>query len=94
MGSFRGKAELILVKEYKIIKKVENAFIDHPVDPLITNIIRGVMLNLLPYPIVDNATVDFGFEIKEGNFNKYISFPTVFKIEIEDPKIVKRTIII
>jgi len=85
LGSFRGKAELNLIKEYIIKKNAENIFVEHPVDPLITNVFRGVMVNLLPYPIIDNAIVENGYEIKEDNINKFITFPMNFKINIIKP---------
>jgi CRISPR-associated protein Csc1 len=93
LGSFRGKAELKITREYKSYGKREKLCVDHPVDPLLNNVIRGVMINMFPYPIVDNAIVDLGIEIRMGRLSKYVAFPDSFTSFEEKPKRVKDTMI-
>lgn len=81
LGSFRGKALLRLEKEYMHYKSREEAFVDHPVDPLVSEVLRGIMINMFPYPIVENARCRNCVEIKEGIISKYIALaPPYFQL--------------
>lgn len=76
LGSFRGKAKLEL-KELEFLNLIEVATASHPVDPLITKVKRGFMVNMFPYPIVDNALVHHGIKTKQ---NYIIAFPDSWQL--------------
>jgi len=64
LGTFRGKARL-QVEELQIVGVLEKAMTaSHPVDPLISKVFRGTMVNMFPYPIVENATIARGIVAK------------------------------
>lgn len=79
LGSFRGKAKLT-ANFAKIIKQIENTLVDHPTDPLISKTARGVMINMFPYPIIENAVCETGYKIRLRNarFANTISLPIEF----------------
>jgi len=81
LGSFRGKARLEVATVF--IKGVEEelVLVEHPVDPLISEVERGVMVNLFPYPVVESATCPFAVRvIEEGEkFPKFVTPPDEFK---------------
>lgn len=92
LGSFRGKVGLYLGnKEAKIIGKVSRGMVSHAVDPLVSKVIRGVMVNILPYPIVENAQCENCVKIREAGFERIIALPyeeeLSFKNEKRSPKI-------
>lgn len=76
LGSFRGKARLKLTAA-KFIKRLSKILIDHPVDPLTNKVSKGVMVNIFPYPLIENAICEDCLEIRtEGErFKKVISLP-------------------
>jgi len=86
LGSFRGKARLTY-EEITFIKGITNELVEHPVDPLVSETIRGVMVNLFPYPLVENAICKSCLEIrgKESRFSKRISLPVAVKSVNDDP---------
>ena len=63
LGSFRGVARL--ETEYAdSAKPVQGpASVTHPVDPLVSEVVRGVMMNLLPYPVVQSAVCATVYEL-------------------------------
>jgi hypothetical protein len=66
LGSFRGVA-LLEEDAAESVKTLAGAFpVDHPVDPLVSPPLRGVMLNLFPYPLVQNAVCPKVYELKFG----------------------------
>ncbi|NPV14973.1 type I-D CRISPR-associated protein Cas5/Csc1 [candidate division WOR-3 bacterium] len=84
LGSFRGKARLHL-EELEIVgvfEKEQTA--SHPVDPLITKVFRGVMVNMFPYPIVDNATIARGVVAKsqEEQMLRVIALPDEWQLPV------------
>ena len=68
LGSFRGKAKLNIGKGYEPKKEKNISFVNHPVDPLVSEVLRGVMINMFPYPIVENAICRDCLEIKRNMF--------------------------
>ena len=85
LGSFRGKAELSLLNELKLSDKKLAAYVEHPVDPLISAPKKGRLVNMLPYPIVDNAFCDNSLEVYEHGKKIYVAMPESYNI----PKIEK-----
>ena len=77
LGSFRGKARLN-IRETKIVGEKKDELVDHPVDPLVSEVIRGVMVNMFPYPIIENAVCRDCVEIRERGFAKFIAIPPSF----------------
>jgi hypothetical protein len=69
LGSFRGVArlEVELASKFKPLPDDTEFTVDHPVDPLVNSVKRGVMNNMFPYPIVENATCLHVFEVKFEN---------------------------
>lgn len=80
LGSFRGKAELTLSNELKLSDKKIAGYVDHPVDPLITSPRKGKFVNMLPYPIVDNAFCDYCLEVYDHGKKIYIGLPENYAI--------------
>ncbi len=78
LGSFRGKAK-ILFEEVQYISEAGSRKISHPVDPFVSDVARGVMVNILPYPIIINPICKNTIKIKENNYFKYISLPLPIK---------------
>ncbi len=64
LGSFRGVARLELEPALSAKALPGPAPVDHPVDPLVSRPVRGVMLNLFPYPLVQNAVCARVYELK------------------------------
>ncbi|MEW6138822.1 MAG: hypothetical protein AB1733_11365 [Thermodesulfobacteriota bacterium] len=64
LGSFRSpvRAEYVEAVAWKPI--ATRAIADHPVDPLISDVARGVIVNMLPYGVVENAAATPAVEIK------------------------------
>ncbi len=79
LGSFRGKANLT-VSSAKFLGIVENTLVDHPTDPLVTKTCRGIMVNMFPYPIVENPVCKTCYKIrlKIARLNNIVSLPLKF----------------
>lgn len=56
LGRFRSPAALSL-EEASEIKPCEDRVVSHPVDPLVSTTRKGVLVSMLPYPLVDRAYV-------------------------------------
>lgn len=76
LGSFRGKAELKVSKALKTVGAFSNQYVDHPVDPLISRVKRGVMIGMFPYPIVDSALVTEAYEIRKRGNSVFVAVPS------------------
>jgi len=65
LGSFRGVARLEteFATKFKPLPANESHTVDHPVDPLVSTVKRGVMNNMFPYPVVQNASCQRVFEV-------------------------------
>lgn len=76
LGSFRGKTRLSIDKA-KFARPAMNILVDHPVDPQVSEVNRGIMVNMFPYPIIENAVCKHCIEIRiEGErFTKTICLP-------------------
>jgi len=55
LGSFRGSARFYAEKIGSVLKVLTDVFVDHPVDPLVSQVTRGTAVNIFPYPILRNA---------------------------------------
>ena len=75
LGSFRGKAELNIGKQIKTLGVFSNQYVDHPVDPLVSKVKRGIMIGMFPYPIIDGAVVDNVYEIRKRGQSAFIAMP-------------------
>jgi hypothetical protein len=64
LGSFRGVARLEMDAADSVKAISGPAPVDHPVDPLVSPPVRGVMLNLFPYPLVQNAVCPKAYKLK------------------------------
>ena len=64
LGSFRGVAWLELDAAESVKAIAGPALADHLVDPLVSPPVRGVMVNLFPYPLVMNAVCPKVFQLK------------------------------
>jgi hypothetical protein len=80
LGTFRGKARLKL-DEIEIVRDIsEEHTATHPVDPLVTQVSRGIMVNMFPYPIVENAVIKHGVEVKsKKRFFQIVALPDEWK---------------
>lgn len=75
LGSFRGKASLDVGKMEKKFGLISNQYVNHPVDPLISKVLRGVMIGMFPYPIVDSALVEDAYEIRNHGRREFVAVP-------------------
>lgn len=73
LGSFRSIAIFNIEEEYRIIRCVEQKLCDHAVDPLVNKVLRGVMVPILPYPIIDQPLVSKAWEIRKNNRPTYVA---------------------
>jgi len=64
LGSFRGVARLEVEAAESVKAIAGPAPVDHPVDPLVSAPVRGVMVNLFPYPVVQNAVCPKAYQLK------------------------------
>ena len=94
LGSFRGKAKLDIGKGYEPKKEKNISFVSHPVDPLVSEVVRGVMINMFPYPIVENAICRNCVEVKLGGLIRFIALPPKFQLSITKPVKSKSSLII
>lgn len=76
LGSFRGKARLEIGRSEKIFGIASDQYVNHPVDPLVSKVKRGVMIGMFPYPIVDSAFAEDVFEIRNHGRREYIAVPS------------------
>jgi len=87
LGSFRGKAK-VEINNAKFVRVTQNLLVNHPVDPLVSEVNRGIMVNMFPYPIIENAVCKHCIEIRiEGErFTKTICLPQeISDIKKEEP---------
>jgi hypothetical protein len=76
LGSFRGKAILNIGEEIKTFGIVSDQYINHPVDPLVSRVKRGVMIGMFPYPIVDSALVENVYQIRNHGQREFVAVPS------------------
>lgn len=96
LGSFRGKARL-KINTTRFIKRLSKTLVDHPADPLVTEVLRGVMVNTFPYPLIENAICKDCLEIRiEGErFSKVISLPEeILKNTMKEEEVVRGNTVI
>ncbi len=72
LGSFRGVASLALDGPIRY-QKEKRRYCDHPIDPLVSKVIRGVSVPMLPYPIVDQAMAEDVLEIKRHGQRAFVA---------------------
>ena len=75
LGSFRGKAELRIGKREKTFGILQNQYVNHPVDPLVSTVKRGVMIGMFPYPIVDHALAQDSYETRAFGGRSFVAVP-------------------
>jgi|YNPBryunderm2012_1023409.scaffolds.fasta_scaffold00537_1 CRISPR type I-D-associated protein Csc1 len=95
VGSFRGKTILKLTELEVVSISASNMIVSHPVDPLVTNVKKGIVISMFPYPIIENAECT-GVIIAKLNTLRYkIAFPQEWEIpNINYVKVSKDTIIL
>ncbi len=65
LGSFRGLALFEINGPLRVIGREKEKYCDHPVDPLVSKVLKGIPVPMLPYPIVDQAMVKEVWEIRK-----------------------------
>lgn len=85
LGSFRGLAYLEIGVPLKIIGKEKRKYCDHPVDPLVSKVIRGTPIPMLPYPVVDQAMVDEVLEIRKYGQRVFVASLSFLETEKHEP---------
>lgn len=73
LGSFRGLAVFEFNGPLRIIAREKQKYCDHPVDPLVSEVLRGTSVSMLPYPIVDQAMVDDVLEIRRRGQRAFVA---------------------
>jgi len=94
LGSFRGKTRLEIGKTEKVFGIASDQYVNHPVDPLVSDVKRGIMIGMFPYPIVDSAFVANVYEIRNKGRREFIAVPSLkvsfnkddLQIRLEDLK--------
>ncbi|MEW6108980.1 MAG: type I-D CRISPR-associated protein Cas5/Csc1 [Nitrospirota bacterium] len=76
LGSFRGKARLEIGRTEKIFGTASGQYVNHPVDPLVSKVKRGMMIGMFPYPIVDSAFAEDTYEIRNHGRREYVAVPS------------------
>lgn len=89
LGSFRGKARLEIGKAEKTFGIVSNQYVNHPVDPLVSKVKRGVMIGMFPYPIVDSAFVEDSYEIRNKGRSEFVAVPARI-VKFNEKELLKR----
>lgn len=85
LGSFRGLAYLEINEPLKIIGKEKQKYCDHPVDPLVSKVIRGTPVPMLPYPVADQAMVDEVLEIRRFGQRMFVASLSFLETEKHEP---------
>jgi len=84
LGSFRGLALFATGKPYKAVGHERKKYCDHPVDPLVSKVLQGTSVSMLPYPIVDQALVEDVWEIRKFRQRVFVAaLPLQEKSKIE-----------
>jgi len=73
LGSFRGLVGLEVNGPLKIIGKEKQKYCDHPIDPLVSKVLRGTSVPMLPYPVVDQAMAEDVLEIRKYGQRVFVS---------------------
>jgi len=73
LGSFRGLAVFEINGPLKIIGREKQKYCDHPVDPLVNKVLRGISVPMLPYPVVDQAMVEDVLEIRRHGQRAFVA---------------------
>lgn len=64
LGSFRAPARVRWQPAKRWRRTDRPTRVDHPVDPLVAHVRRGIFVNMLPYGLVTNAIVDSAFDLR------------------------------
>lgn len=72
LGSFRGLASLEICP-LKIVGREKRKYCDHPVDPLVSKVTRGVPVPMLPYPVVDQAMAENVLEFRKFGQRAFVA---------------------
>ncbi|MCF6148679.1 MAG: hypothetical protein E3K37_08465 [Candidatus Kuenenia sp.] len=89
LGSFRGKAILTIGKRIKTFGIISDQYVNHPVDPLVSKVKRGVMIGMFPYPIVDSACAEHAYEIRNHGQREFIALPAR-EVDFDKDALLKR----
>lgn len=76
LGSFRGKAELEIGKQLKTFGVFSKQYVDHPVDPIVSEVRRGIMIGMFPYPVIDSAMVADAYKTRKGRRIIFVAVPS------------------
>lgn len=74
LGRFRIPARLGLTRG-EVVSMREKHVVDHPVDPLVTSVKKGVLLPVLPYPLVAKAYLENCLAVKFDKDTFYVAAP-------------------
>ncbi|MDA8242152.1 MAG: type I-D CRISPR-associated protein Cas5/Csc1 [Nitrospiraceae bacterium] len=73
LGSFRGVASFTVNGPLKVIGKEKQKYCDHAVDPLVSEVLRGIPVPMLPYPVVDQAMASEVLEIRKFGQRMFVA---------------------
>jgi hypothetical protein len=74
LGRFRSPVRVSLQKASKVVPG-EGGVASHPVDPLVTHAKKGVLIPMLPYPLVNHACTDRCLRVDIGGERCYVALP-------------------
>jgi hypothetical protein len=75
LGSFRGLASLAIEGPIKTSRVDGPRYCCHPVDPLVSRPTRGVLVPMLPYPLVDSPLVEETVGIMQDGTPAFVARP-------------------
>lgn len=73
LGSFRSVAVFKILKECRVVGLDHQKVCDHAADPLVNRVLRGVMVPMLPYPIINQPLIDKVWEIRRYGRRTFVA---------------------
>ncbi|MDI6874485.1 hypothetical protein [Candidatus Solincola sp.] len=74
LGRFRIPTRLGLTRG-EVVSRHEKHVVDHPVDPLVTKVKKGVLVPILPYPLVVKAYLEDCLVVRFDEGTYYVAAP-------------------
>ncbi len=89
LGSFRGLALLEIGNPLSVRLDAGKRYCDHPIDPLVSKVVRGIPVPMLPYPIIEFPQAENTVEVRIKDRTAFVAVP-VRKVEFDAGKFLER----
>ncbi|MDD5090174.1 MAG: hypothetical protein PHQ23_04580 [Candidatus Wallbacteria bacterium] len=70
----------------------KDQYVNHPVDPLVSKVRRGVLISMFPYPIVDSGQAVEAYEIKKNREGSVFVAVPVWKVKYDKDAMLARLV--